>query len=211
MKNLKTKKVLSYFIILLFIITSFHFNSYSTEIVDKKGRIIEEILKPHAKENIDLDTISDVDRIKVSDNAYMNNSGYAGPSKNIYSSDTVYQSDENNYDEIIKSLYNSHELEIIEKYGSFTKIRHTSSITNVDEDRYELIEDYNNNRLRMKIFVNSIGIYNAKDGFYNVNDKTYYFDDEGLMVLGPAFDNIGNYYFFSYETGELLEEIEKKN
>ena len=211
MKNLKAKKVLSYFIILLFIITSFHFNSYSTEIVDKKGRIIEEILKPHAKENIDLDTISDVDRIKVSDNAYMNNSGYAGPSKNIYSSDTVYQSDENNYDEIIKSLYSSHELEIIEKYGSFTKIRHTSSITNVDEDRYELIEDYNNNRLRMKIFVNSIGIYNAKDGFYNVNDKTYYFDDEGLMVLGPAFDNIGNYYFFSYETGELLEEIEKKN
>ena len=211
MKNLKAKKVLSYFIILLFIITSFHFNSYSTEIVDKKGRIIEEILKPHAKENIDLDTISDADRIKVSDNAYMNNSGYAGPSKNIYSAGTIHQSDENNYDEIIKSLYNSHELEIIEKYGSFTKIRHTSSITNVDEDRYELIEDYNNNRLRMKIFVNSIGIYNAKDGFYNVNDKTYYFDDEGLMVLGPAFDNIGNYYFFSYETGELLEEIEKKN
>ena len=211
MKNLKAKKVLSYFIILLFIITSFHFNSYSTEIVDKKGRIIEEILKPHAKENIDLDTISDVDRIKVSDNAYMNNSGYAGPSKNIYSSDTVYQSDENNYDEIIKSLYSSHELEIIEKYGSFTKIRHTSSITNVDEDRYELIEDYNNNRLRMKIFVSSIGIYIAKDGFYKVNDKIYYFDNEGLMVLGPAFDNIGNYYFFSYETGELLEEIEKKN
>ena len=30
------------------------------------------------------------------------------------------------------------------------------------------------------------------------------------MVIGPAVDDVGNYFFFSYETGELLEEIQKK-
>ena len=38
-----------------------------------------------------------------------------------------------------------------------------------------------------------------------IDGKTYYFDEDGLMVLGPAKDNIGNEYFFSYDTGEMLK------
>ena len=62
----------------------------------------------------------------------------------------------------------------------------------------------------MNLLLGVEGIIQAKNGFYKVNGKTYYFDKDGIMVLGFAEDDIGNTYFFSYETGELIEEIQKK-
>ena len=80
----------------------------------------------------------------------------------------------------------------------------------MDEDRYYLTEDVKKERLRLTIIVSGFGEIKAKNGFFKIKDKVYYFDEDGLMVLGPAYDNIGNYYFFSYETGELLEEKQVK-
>lgn len=204
MIKFKTKNYI--FLITLFLIMTFFYNSFASQIIDKKGRVIEEILRPVEKETIDPDTISDADRIKVSDNAALLKNSYDGPSKNINSSGTLWQNDADFSQNV---LYNDDELKIIEKYGSFTKIRHTPSITNVNEDRYEIIEDYKKDRLRLKIIIDNVGVIYAKNGFYKLNNKIYYFDEDGLMVLGAAIDNIGNFYYFSLETGELIEEIDK--
>ena len=110
--------------------------------------------------------------------------------KNIFSSNTIYSSTEWSW----------------ENNTEWTLIRHTPSITDVDEDRYVLQNDIKKDRMRLTIIIAGIGELEAKNGFYKIKDKIYYFDENGLMVLGPAYDTIGNYYFFSYETGELVEE-----
>ena len=119
---------------------------------------------------------------------------YEGPSKNIFSKDTIFSSTDWTWVE----------------NNEYTLIRHTPSITDVDEDRYILQNDVKKDRMRLTIIVSGIGEFEAKNGFYRIKDKVYYFDEDGLMVLGPAYDTIGNYYFFSYETGELVEEKQVK-
>lgn len=100
------------------------------------------------------------------------------------------------------------------------KVRHTYSVAKLDEGEYQLVTDYNTGLIKVKICTNG-GFYSnnsgremsgngseiwAQNGFYEINGKTYYFDENALMLLGPAYDERGGEYFFSYETGELISE-----
>lgn len=170
--------------------------SYAEQIVDKKGRIVEEINKPTAESTIYPDTITAADRRVVDmslDYSGDTSNQYEGPNKDIFSSGYMYAGAGVNF--------------IDEK--AYTLIRHTSSITDLTYEKYSLDQDDLKDRIRLKI-VTSDGMIEGKDGFFKIDDKIYYFDKDGLMVLGPCFDTIGNYFFFSYDTGELLEEIQKK-
>lgn len=189
----KNKKYLNFIITFIIIFSLFNATFYASELIDKQGRVVAEITKPTAESTIDPDMISDAVRhIPKADTDYTlgKYKDYQGPSKNIFSKDTIYSSTE-------WSWVNNTE---------WTLIRHTASITDVDEDRYELVNDVRKDRMRLTIIVGGVGKFEAKNGFYKIDGKTYYFDEDGLMVLGPAYDDIGNYYFFSYETGELIEE-----
>ena len=84
-----------------------------------------------------------------------------------------------------------------------------TSITDLTEEKYFLNNDAAKDRMRLTI-ATSDGIIEGKNGFFKIDDKVYYFDETGLMVLGPCYDTIGNYYFFSYDTGEMIEEIQKR-
>ena len=181
-------------ILLLCLVTLATSTLASELIIDKKGRVVDEILKPTAESKVDEDAISDAIRYVPDGSTDLSDKKYEGSSKNIFSKDTIFSSTDWTY--IDKSDY--------------TLIRHTPSITDVDEDRYYLTEDVKKERLRLTIIVSGFGEIKAKNGFFKIKDKVYYFDEDGLMVLGPAYDNIGNYYFFSYETGELLEEKQVK-
>ncbi|MBO6119221.1 MAG: hypothetical protein J6P02_02005 [Lachnospiraceae bacterium] len=164
---------------------------YASEIIDKKGRIVEEIIKPTAEKVIDENTISDAIRRVPNLSADYNgdtSNKYAGPSKNIFSEHTLYSEKENANDR------------------EWTLIRHTPSITDLSEEKYILNEDDANDRIRIMLITPN-GMIEGKDGFFKIEDKIYYFDEKGLMVLGPCYDTIGNYYFFSYDTGELIEEV----
>lgn len=165
--------------------------SYAEDIIDKQGKVIYETVSPTAESTINPDTISDARRYVPRENVDYSEKKYEGPDKNIFSEDTIY------------TTINSADV----PKNDFTLIRHTASITDVDEDRYVLTDDISKDRLRLKIIIANTGEFDAKNGFYKVNGKIYYFDEDGLMVLGPAYDTIGNYYFFSYETGELTEEV----
>ncbi|MBR4313665.1 MAG: hypothetical protein IKP66_02000 [Lachnospiraceae bacterium] len=191
------KKNINNIIILMMVFAVLAINiSYAEQIVDKKGRIVEEIKKPTAESTIDPDTITAVDRRVVDmslDYSGDTSKQYEGPSKNIFSSGYMYSGTEANF--------------IDEK--EYTLIRHTSSITDLTFEKYFLDQDDLKDRIRLKI-VTSDGMIEGKNGFFKIDGKIYYFDENGLMVLGPCFDTIGNYFFFSYDTGELLEEIQKK-
>ena len=179
-----------------------HTNLLAGSIIDKKGRVIEDIKAPTKEPTIDPDTISDARRY-VPKNSSSAKSKNNGPQKNIYSENTIVQAYDGSFTEYIKSLYDEKKYSIIAEYGELTKIRYTKSIADVDNDRYELINDSIRDRLKMIVIVDSDGMFYAKDGFYKVGGKLYYFDNDGYMVLGPAVDSMNNYYFFSYETGEL--------
>ena len=179
-----------------------YFNAYAINTSDKIGRPIEDIIEPTSEYKSQEDLISDAVRKTI--NA-TNVGGYKDPTKNIYSEAVIESSNVPAYDDYIKSLYDAKMIKTIEDYGEITDIRYTVSITNVDEDRYILIDDTTKDRLKMKVIVDNVGEFFAKDGFFKVNGKTFYFDENGNMVLGPARDNKGNYYFFSYDTGELIE------
>ena len=187
----KSKVIGILFLCLVTLATS---NLASELIIDKKGRVVDEILKPTAESKVDEDAISDAIRYVPDGSTDLSNKKYEGPSKNIFSKDTIFSSTDWTY---------------IDK-NDYTLIRHTPSITDVDEDRYYLTEDVKKERPRLTIIVSGLGEIKAKNGFFKIKDKVYYFDEDGLMVLGPAYDNIGNYYYFSYETGELLEEKQVK-
>ena len=177
-------------ILLLCLITLATSTMASELIIDKKGRVLDEITKPTAESKVDPNTISDAIRYVPDGSIDFSNKEYEGASKNIFSKNTIFSSTAK------PSAENT----------EYTLIRHTPSITEVDEDRYYLTEDVKKERLRLTIIVSGLGEIKAKNGFFKIKDKVYYFDEDGLMVLGPAYDNIGNYYFFSYDTGELLEE-----
>lgn len=201
MKNTKNKKdsiTLKYFSIsfIIFLLLSSLFSSvlYAEELIDKKGRVVHEVTKPTAETTINPDSISDAIRYVPKEDADLTKKKYEGPSKNIFSKDTIFSSTDWTWVE----------------NNEYTLIRHTPSITDVDEDRYILQNDVKKDRMRLTIIVSGIGEFEAKNGFYRIKDKVYYFDEDGLMVLGPAYDTIGNYYFFSYETGELVEEKQVK-
>ncbi|MBR0038781.1 MAG: hypothetical protein IJP71_02095 [Lachnospiraceae bacterium] len=184
-------------IVLMSIFAVFAINvSYAEKIVDKKGRVIEEIKKPTAESTIDPDTITAADRRIVDlslDYSGDTSKQYEGPSKNIFSNGYMYAG-------IDWSLIDQKD---------YTLIRHTSSITDLTGEKYFLNQDDLKDRIRLLI-VTSDGMIDGKNGFFKIDGKTYYFDEDGLMVLGPCFDTIGNYFFFSYDTGELIEEIQKK-
>lgn len=191
------KKILNNIIVLVLMFAVLAINiSYAEVVVDKKGRTVEEIKKPTAESTIDPDTITAADRRVVDMSLDYNGDTsrqYEGPSKNIFSSGYMFAG-------IDPSLLDKKD---------YTLIRHTSSITDLTYEKYFLNQDDLKDRIRLMI-VTSDGMIEGKDGFYKIEGKTYYFDENGLMVLGPCFDTIGNYFFFSYETGELLEEIQKK-
>ena len=183
------KKLNNLIIFGLVLALSFTHITYA-EIVDKKGRIVYEITKPTAESTIDPDTITSADR-RVVDSS--DESRYEGPTQNIFSKGYMFSGSTLSLDET----------------KDYTLIRHTPSITDLTYEKYTLNQDDIKDRLRL-IIVTSDGLIEAKDGFYKMDGKTYYFDEEGLMVLGPCLDTIGNYYFFSYDTGELLEEVQKR-
>lgn len=209
-KIFRINKVLYFLTILSVIYLSFV--SFADTLIDKQGRDVYETLKHTAEVTIDPDTISAAIRHVPSSSKDYSNSDYNGPTKNIFSSNIIMpeESYDEEYNNFYKSLLSDEILNLINTYGNFTRIRHTASITNVDENRYAVSRDNKTERIKMKIIYDNIGKIDAKNGFYKVSDKTFYFDEDGLMVLGPALDDIGNYYFFSYETGELIEEVQKK-
>lgn len=186
----RTKYIISFVLTFTLLITLFSNVLYAEDVIDKKGKVIYETIRPTAETTENPDKISDVARYVPREKIDYTAKEYAGPEKNIFSKDTIYAFIDQN--DVPKTEY--------------TLIRHTASITDVDEDRYVLTNDIKKDRMRLTIIVAGTGELEAKNGFYKVNGKVYYFDEDGLMVLGPAYDTIGNYYFFSYETGELTEE-----
>lgn len=190
------KRKVNNIIVLVMVFAVLAINISHAEIIyDKKGRIVEEIIKPTAESTIDPDAISAADRrvVDLSKDYDDSSKHYEGPLQNIYSSGYMYAGvDWSSLDE-----------------KSYTLIRHTSSVTDLTYEKYFLNQDDRKDRLRLMI-VTSDGFIEGKNGFYKIDGKTYYFDENGLMVLGPCLDTIGNYFFFSYETGELIEEIQKK-
>lgn len=195
--SVKLKSHLILIAVFLLITTILSSVLYAEELIDKQGRVVYEVTKPTAETTVDPNTISDALRyVPKANTDYTQGKykDYTGPSKNIFSKDTIYSSTEWSWKE----------------NNEWTQIRHTPSITDVDEDRYELQNDIKKDRMRLTIIISGFGKIEAKNGFYRIKGKTYYFDEDGLMVLGPAYDTIGNYYFFSYETGELLEEVQVK-
>ena len=187
---ISTRHFLSFILAFILLITLFSNVLYAEDVIDKKGKVIYETIRPTAETTENPDKISDAVRYVPREKIDYTAKEYTGPEKNIFSKDTIYTAI--NPDDVPKTEY--------------TIIRHTASITDVDEDRYELTNDTKKDRMRLRIIVANTGEFEAKNGFYKVNGKVYYFDEDGLMVLGPAYDTIGNYYFFSYETGELIEE-----
>lgn len=188
MIRVNIKKLILIFSVLFVLIYNF---AFATD-VDKAGRIIETIMKPTAETTMDPDTISSALRRKT------NVMGGIDSSKNINSSGILYDQ---------TSGISITDDNIAPKEENFTLIRHTPSISFVDDYSYEFINDTKSDRLKLKIKESGVGEWYAKNGFYKVDGKTYYFDENGLMVLGYAKDTIGNIFLFSYETGELLEEI----
>ena len=184
-KNLLKFLIMS-LIIILFLPNIFYANK---NFVDKMGHEVIEIIKPTAESKVDEDMISDALRYVASSETDYGSKNYSGPSKNIYSNDIIY------------SDANTTKIESDENY---TLIRYTKSIANV-EDNYELVEDYNKKRLRLKLRNPEQGEWYAMNGFYKINDKIYYFDEDGYMVLGEAKDTMGNEFFFSFETGEMIK------
>ena len=198
----KNSKIINMCITAIFISMFFECKLYAMNTTDKMGRPILEITNPTAEYKQPEDSLSYANRRTIKASI---DDKYKDPSQNIYSENIIAGSDIPAYDDYIKSLYDARMIQELETHGEVTEIRYTVSITDVDKDRFVLINDSVKDRLKMKIIVDNVGEHFAKDGFYKVNGKTYYFDENGYMVLGPARDKKGNYYFFSYETGELIE------
>lgn len=204
MQNELKKIVFKVTSVICICLATFCSNALAESIVDKKGRAVEDITAPTQESTIDPNTISDARRYVPKDSSSVKSKN-EGPQKNIYSENTIIQAYEGSFTDYISGLYDEKKFDLIAQYGEFTQIRYTASITDVDNDRYELVTDGIKDRLKMRIFVDSTGIFDAKDGFYKVGEKIYYFDKDGYMVLGPAVDSRDNHFFFSYETGELLK------
>ena len=181
-------KNIARFLTITFLTTSLLFNCiFAEDLYDKKGRLYIETVAPTATPT------SDPGELNV---ALRKN---RDSSKNINSENIIAAEEETIKYEVDVDLVTP------------VLVRHTNSIAVLeDNDRYELIYDNKADRMKMLIFVDNAGLIEAKDGFYQIEDKVYFFDDTGHMVLGPAVDTIGNQFMFSYETGELIEEIQVK-
>lgn len=171
------KNIISFIIFFIVIISSVNVASN----IDKKGRVYEETIRPTAEAKVDPDKISNALRKKV--DVFSRHD----VEKNIFSSQIIAE-------ESINEI----------KIDGYTKIRNTPSITNVEDGTYETIYDEKYDRLRLKIKDKEKGEYYANNGFFRVGGKIYYFDENGLMVLGKAIDSSGEEFNFSIETGELL-------
>lgn len=148
----------------------------------------EEVKAPTVAPKVDEDMISEAER---HGNALFSNN-YNGPSKNIYSDTVIIQETEKNDTNNLVP-------------DGVTNIRYCNSYADLDEYRVETIQDEKHDRLKLKIYLaDNAGYIFAKDGFYRLNGKTYYFDENELMVLGKAVDTTGAEFYFSYETGELI-------
>lgn len=85
-------------------------------------------------------------------------------------------------------------------------IQHTSSITIVDSN-YEWSKEIDNTTKESK-WVLTYNDYNmlrmAKSGFYKIDNKTYYFDENGYMYVGKIMDDRDIVYEFG-EDGAMIE------
>lgn len=148
---------------------------------DKEGNIIPTVTRPTAAAKIDEDTLS----VAITKRNVERDK--KGTNSNVISHDV--------YDTSIA-------------YGDpgYTVIRHTPSIASLEEWEYEIKHDQKTGRIKLLLRLDNDPMSFAKSGFFKIKDKTYYFDDDGLMVLGHAKDNMGCEYYFSLETGELVYE-----
>lgn len=150
---------------------------------DKEGHVIETVTRPTAPAKVDPDQIS----VAITKRSMPRDK--TGTSSNV----------------IAHSVYDTPDT-IVNYDMGYTVIRHTPSIANLEEWEYEIKHDQKTGRIKLLLRLDNDPMAFAKSGFFKVNGKTFYFDDDGLMVLGPAKDSMGCEYFFSYETGELLYE-----
>lgn len=147
----------------------------------------EEVTAPTAAKEVNEEVVSEA--LRYGNAMFSNN--YIGASKNIFTDDTIVQKIETET--------------IVVPQNEITTIRYCNSYADLDEYRVETIQDEKHDRLKLKIYLaDNAGYIFAKDGFYRLNGKTYYFDENGLMVLGKAVDTMGTEFYFSYETGELI-------
>ena len=133
---------------------------------DKLGRDIIDIVAPTKEQLIDPDTMNYAIRFVPSGDKDYSESNYTGPTKNIFSSNIILPEDfyDDEINEYKNSIANNEVKDLYKLNEGLTKIRHTQSITNVDEDRYIIGSDSKTNRITMKIIVNSIGSIDAKNG-----------------------------------------------
>lgn len=162
-------------------------------VVDKTGRIIESTMRPTAETTIDPNT-NDI-AIKLKNRGITSSNDRT----NNITSNGIIETE-------ISDLATSS--------NTYTLIRHTNSIINIEDSNYRLYNDEKTGRIKILIEQNAeYGFYNdyIKDNFVKIDGKIYYFDKDGIMVLGNAYDTIGNYFYFEPSTGELINEIQKKD
>lgn len=210
--NNKMFKVIITVFIISMICTFISFADNSDKVsYDKLREPVTEILRPTASTKGNEDSMSYILRQKVRDDDIISTSSDANMNRWV-NEGVIYQSKEN------PPVYET-EASLI-NIVSPRKIRHTYSVAKLEEGEYQLVTDYNTGLIKVKICTNG-GFYSsgngreinanggefwAQNGFYEINNKIYYFDENALMLLGPAYDERGGEYFFSYETGELLSE-----
>ena len=81
-------------------------------------------------------------------------------------------------------------------------IKHTQSITIVPDGSYTWYKKGTIGKWGLDILDTSLQ-HEAQNGFYLVDGKTYYFDENGYMYVGTLMDERDTVYIFS-ESGELI-------
>ena len=81
-------------------------------------------------------------------------------------------------------------------------IKHTQSITIVPEGSYFWEKTTIARKWKLGIFDKNTQ-RQAQSGFYMVDGKTYYFDDDGYMYVGTLMDERDTVYIFA-ESGEMI-------
>ena len=81
-------------------------------------------------------------------------------------------------------------------------IKHTQGITIVPDSSYIWDLRTSNGKWMLSIFDQNVQ-HQAKNGFYMVSGKTYYFDSDGYMYIGTMMDERDTVYVFG-ESGELI-------
>ena len=81
-------------------------------------------------------------------------------------------------------------------------IKHTQGITIVPTGSYNWEQTNKAGKWELYIFDQNVQ-RKAQSGFYMVDGKTYYFDNEGYMYVGTMMDERDTVYIFA-ESGELI-------